>query len=407
MSHRENLTSGTLDEPVHLFCGNLIDGSGGPTIERALLTIKDGVISAVEEARGIPPGADDFGDCTIVPGFIDCHVHLFMSGTTNAAVRESQLSYSFDEAESTIARHLAAQLSYGVLAVRDGGDYGGHALRYKRDVMPGTHNPIIMRCAGHAWHAAGRYGKLIGRPPSDGMTLAQSIAQDNEKPDHIKIVNSGINSLMHFGKETAPQFSVEELTEAVQEATKLGLKTMVHANGRLPVRIAAEAGCHSIEHGFFMGEDNLKLLADRGIYWVPTVGTMKAYAEHIKKGTLEAEIALRTLDHQLGQMRIARKLGVPMAIGTDCGSLGVHHGAALSKEMKLFIEAGFSLNEVICCATRHGAKLLGVDDKIGSLEVGKPATFIMIKSGLQALPEALKKPEGVYFRGIKIGQERH
>jgi imidazolonepropionase-like amidohydrolase len=129
---------------------------------------------------------------------------------------------------------------------------------------------------------------------------------------------------------------------------------------------------------------------------------MKAYAEQIGKGTRQAEIALRNLDHQLGQMRIGRKLGVPMAIGTDCGSLGVHHGAAFSEEMKLFIEAGYTLPEAVCCATLNGAKLLGVDDEIGRLKVGKPATFIVIKSNLTALSDSLKRPERVYCRGSKI-----
>ena len=404
MSHGEIVTTGTSDRPVYLFCGNLIDGSGGPVLERALLTIKNGVITAVAEVHGIPPGADDLSECTIVPGLVDCHVHLFMSGTNDPSVREGQLSYSFEEAGAIITRHLADQLRHGVVAVRDGGDYGSHTLRFKREVMPGTPSPLIMRCAGRAWHAAGRYGRLIGRPPSDHLTLAQSIAENNENPDHIKIVNSGINSLTHFGHETSPQFSLEELTEAVREAEKLGLKTMVHANSRLPVRIAAEAGCHSVEHGFFMGEDNLKFLADRRIYWVPTVGTMKAYAEQIEEGTRQADIALRNLDHQLGQMRIARELGVPMAIGTDCGSLGVHHGAAFSEEMKLFIEAGYTLPEAVCYATLNGAKLLGIDDEIGRLQVGKPATLIVVKSSLPTLIEALKRPERVYYRGLIVEQ---
>jgi imidazolonepropionase-like amidohydrolase len=168
------------------------------------------------------------------------------------------------------------------------------------------------------------------------------------------------------------------------------------------VKIAVEAGCHSIEHGFFMGKDNLRLLADKWIYWVPTVGTMKAYAEQIQKGTRQADIALRNLDHQLGQMRIARKLGVPMAIGTDCGSLGVHHGAAFSEEMKLFIEAGYTLPEAVYFATLNGAKLLGIDDEIGSLQVGKRATLIVVKSSLQTLLEALKRPERVYCGGLRV-----
>ena len=139
MIHEEIVTTGSLDKPVSLFCGSLIDGSGGPILERALITIKDGFITAVEEVRGIPSGTEDLGDCTIVPGLVDCHVHLFMSGTTDPSVRKSQLSYSFDEAGSIIKRHLAAQLSHGVFTVRDGGDYGGHALRYKREMMLAGH----------------------------------------------------------------------------------------------------------------------------------------------------------------------------------------------------------------------------------------------------------------------------
>ena len=100
---------------------------------------------------------------------------------------------------------------------------------------------------------------------------------DPEEKDHIKIVNSGLNSLKEFGKETLPQFGAEELSDVVKIAGKCGRRVMVHANGKKPVAAALAAGCNSIEHGFFMGVENLKIMAEKGIVWVPTACTMKAY----------------------------------------------------------------------------------------------------------------------------------
>jgi imidazolonepropionase-like amidohydrolase len=399
------MTTGNLDKPAYLFCGSLIDGSGKPVLERVLITINGGIIAAINSGSSkttLPPDAADLSDFTILPGLIDCHVHLFMSGTADLTMRERQLNYTFDEAGPVISHHLDDQLRHGVVAVRDGGDYGGHALHFKKELMPGSNSPLTMQCAGRAWHAQGRYGRLIGRPPNHGKTLAQSIAASDEKPDHIKIVNSGINSLTEFGRETLPQFNHDEMTNAVIAAQQLGLKTMVHANGCLPVRIAALAGCHSVEHGFFMGDENLRLLADRQICWIPTACTMKAYAEQTETGTREAGIALRNLDHQLGQMRLARQLGVPMAIGTDCGSLGVHHGASFSEEMKLFMDAGFTIPEVVSCATSRGAELLGIDREIGVLKVGMQATFVAVKGSPSAMPGLLTRELRVFHKGKSI-----
>jgi len=392
------------DKIVNLFCGSLIDGSGGPVRERVLLSICNGIIKDIREASGAVASSKsaDFRDCTVLPGLVDCHVHLFMSGTPDLSVREKQLNYSFREVRPIIARHLDSHLRHGVMAVRDGGDYGGFALRYKREVMDLALKPIVVHCAGQAWHAPGRYGKLIGKHPASGETLSEAIGSMQDRPDHIKIVNSGINSLTVFGRETAPQFTRRELTDAVRTSGKSGLKIMVHANGRLPVETAILSGCHSIEHGFFMQEKNLRLLADRRIYWVPTAGTMKGYTEHVEKGSREAVVASRNLDHQLDQMSLARKLGVPMAAGTDCGSLGVHHGPSISEEIRLFIEAGFTLPEAIRCASFNGAQLLGVDHEIGQLRIGMPATMIAVKGGPSALPESLKKPFAVFYMGHRI-----
>ncbi|MBW1806343.1 MAG: hypothetical protein JRJ06_08270, partial [Deltaproteobacteria bacterium] len=135
-----------------------------------------------------------------------------------------------------------------------------HILRYMKEYPAHGESPVIIRIAGRAWHAPGRYGRLIGRFPEHGESLSQSILRDHKGIDYIKIVQSGLNSLTRFGMESSPQFDQEELV-------------MVHANGRLPVRSAIEAGCNSIEHGFFMGDENLAMMAEKRIVWVPTVFT--------------------------------------------------------------------------------------------------------------------------------------
>jgi imidazolonepropionase-like amidohydrolase len=218
--------------------------------------------------------------------------------------------------------------------------------------------------------------------------LAEAIFNNSSGADHVKIVQSGLNSLKDFGKQTPPQFSSDELSRAVHAANQLNLPVMVHTNGEIPTRIAIEAGCHSIEHGFFMGEDNLRQMADNGIFWVPTACTMKGYAEQLH-GSKEADIARKNLDHQLEQIVKAKQFGVSIVVGTDAGCLGVHHGAAVIEELKLLMRAGFSLSEAICCATLNGAKLLGLKDA-GRLAPGMKANFIAVKGTPACLPEGLE-----------------
>ncbi|MDT8284851.1 MAG: amidohydrolase family protein, partial [Thermovirgaceae bacterium] len=289
--------------------GGVIDGTGGSIQRGVVLEIKG---DRIAEIRRVEADADprekvveDLSGYTLLPAFADVHVHLCMSGSVDGRFRRRQLRQPYEEAQPIIARHLREHLSCGVLAVRDGGDYGGYAHRFRREILSRRNLPVVLRAAGRAWHAPGHYGALVGRVPLKERSLAQSIRETRRETDLVKIINSGINSLTDFGKETPPQFRPGELKEAIREGERLGLKTMVHANGCDAVKEAAEAGCHSVEHGFFMGRDNLKRLRDRGIVWVPTAFTMEAYARTFPPGSLEADTARRTLDHQLNQIRLA------------------------------------------------------------------------------------------------------
>jgi imidazolonepropionase-like amidohydrolase len=152
---------------------------------------------------------------------------------------------------------------------------------------------------------------------------------------------------------------------------------MVHANGVEPVRIAVLSGCRSVEHGFFMGRENVSRMADREVFWAPTAVTMKMYGEYRKAGSLESDTANRNLEHQLKQIAVADRLGVPMVLGTDSGSLGVFHGRSAAEELKLMLEAGLSLSRAVQCATFQGSRLLDIPD-LGTVRSGKRAVFTIM-----------------------------
>ena len=144
-----------------------------------------------------------------------------MSGKIDQEVRFRQLQNDFAQNSPLIGERIEKSLSYGIMALRDGGDIGGHTLMYVRQ----NGSPrVSIKCAGKAWRASGRYGKMLGRVPENGSTLAESIKANSEGIDHIKFLNSGMNSLNEFGRRPPPELDREELAAAFDVARTLGLK---------------------------------------------------------------------------------------------------------------------------------------------------------------------------------------
>jgi imidazolonepropionase-like amidohydrolase len=393
-----------MGQPHYLFAGWLFDGNGGPPRKRILFEIVDGKISAIRDncRDDTLPCADQLTDlscCTILPPFIDAHVHLALSGATDSAIRKQQLQVEFNKSCQTIRQNIHDLFTHGILAVRDCGDNGGHALRYKKENLDSAYEPVLIQAAGSGWYIRGRYGRILGCSPTQGESLIDAVATRQQDADFIKIFHSGPNNLQNFARPTNPQFSLEELRATTQLAEKYGRKIAVHANGQLPVQQALEAGCHSIEHGYFMGQANLERMASQQVFWVPTLHTMHALAEERGGDNQKAaSVARQTLQHQLVQVRQSRELGVPIALGTDAGSIGVLHGESLVKEIKLLMAAGFSLSEAVQCATTNGAALLGLEN-MGTLRPGKPATFLVARASPAMLPRKLAYLEAIYLEG--------
>jgi imidazolonepropionase-like amidohydrolase len=331
----------------YIYVGYLIDGTGNPIQKNKVLCVKNNRIIDIlpfhEELKY--KITYNLSNHTIFPFLTDAHVHLAMSGTLDLEERRKQLAMNVDQAKKRISIHLDQYKNAGITVVRDGGDHFGHTFQFTKlfnhfvDIL----SPRV------AWYRSHRYGQFAGKSIDQHENCLKIISSHHEG-SHIKIIQSGINSVRQFGKETKPQFSQKEMISICKWADQQKIPVMVHANGVLPVKIAINAGCTSIEHGYFMGDDNLKQMADKQIFWVPTLIPMRTLAQNLYKPE-EKDIALRTFDSQCEQLLKARKLGVPIVIGSDAGSFGVNHAQGLFDEINIMFSCGFSLSQIIRSCT--------------------------------------------------------
>jgi imidazolonepropionase-like amidohydrolase len=399
-------TSATATENMRLTLegGNIV--SIDPVIEKMGLITREGRMLSVDHAIPEAPDTDnrclDLSDYTLFPALYDCHTHMTIPGVFDPAKRNTNGILEYKTSSETISGHIEAYLKHGILSVRDGGDRNGFVLRYKQNYLKRSRIPFGLYTPGPAWYREGRYGKFIGKGvPAGKDPIPDMESWISKGIDHIKILQSGINSLSTFGKQTESQFTKDDISNIFRLCRSRGMGVMVHANGEKPVRIAIDGGCDSIEHGFFMGKDNLKKMADKRITWVPTAVAMKAYAEHAPVDSVEANVARRTLDHQMEQLVSARRYGVPVALGTDAGSPGVYHGKAVGEELGLFVSAGYTIEEAIACTTTNAAMLLK-SEMPGSLQPGNPASFVAVKGKPSQIPELLSETGVIMVSGEMV-----
>ncbi len=365
--------------------GWLVDGTGGPVLTGALLEVRGERISAVyPDGAASEKEADlDCSHATILPLLMDAHVHLALSGRVDPAFRKDQLAYDAAGVAQAVGRHLRDQWRCGVSAVRDAGDRLGAVPVAAR---AHAETSVTARTTCWAWHAPGRYGAMLGRAVPEGMGLSQAVSDHLHDCDHVKIIQSGINSLDRFGHCGPPQFEFSDLTAAVRLAHAAGKPVMAHANGETAVQQAIEAGCDSIEHGYFMGRDNLRRLVDHDCVWVPTAVPMAALVRLTELTPAQREVARRTVADQLAQIAFAHAIGVKMGLGTDAGSVGVMHGEAARQELALLVQAGLSIERAVHCATGVNARLLGLADR-GTLAPGRRADLLIVPGPPQRLLE--------------------
>jgi len=379
-----------------IVAGNFIDGSGADVRRNVFLAVKDGMITAIGSAADLPrndmAASDDFSHCTIVPALVDCSVSLSRSPAVDSRVRLSAEEAGPAKRAAMLEQHIGYCLAHGVLGVADSDDETGLVEHYQEG--PAAGSGIAIRTSGGLCRS--RQDCAAGKPAGG---------------DFLKIGYSG-----NIEEEEAPypRLNREDLCRILQG--KCGKKAVVVANGLQQVAEALAAGCNAIEQGYAMGEDNLRKMAEQGVLWIPSVLRAKNALDGAgSSGDVCCRFSQRyvapgkplpgaeaywkkMLAEQLAQLRLARKLGVPTAVGTGAGSVGILHGESVVEEMKLFIKAGYSLSETIRCATENGARFFGLE-KLGTLAVGRQATFLIARGAGQQLPRKLSYLEGIYVDG--------
>ena len=244
----------------------------------------------------------------------------------------------------------------GISAVRDA---GMHTNINCRPFPPDGRVRVVSAC--RALYKEGGYGSRFGVPIGTREAAQQEIIKLKKAgADIIKAMASGMVSLKNPGTTTAGGFERDELALIVSEAAHHGLGVMAHANGEPAILASAAAGVYSIEHGFFMTERALDLMAGKRIYWVPTVGAL-ARAAASGNTSPEAKVFARELVRShLRMIGYAHAIGVPLAVGTDCVLPDSRYREVYDAELGYFEQAGIPRDQVMRIACEGGARLLGM-----------------------------------------------
>jgi imidazolonepropionase-like amidohydrolase len=393
----------------------LIDGTGGPPKKDPVVIVQDGKILAIGIL--VPTGSRliDLGDRTLLPGFIDCHVHL-----TGRVVGEGA---NWDDAsvrdlpqEDAIrgVRNAKRTLEAGFTSVRNVGasDFSDIALRdmIREGVVPG---PRIV-AAGHAIGITGGHCDVNGYVPgvreenpehgvADGVDeIVRAVRyQIKHGADVIKTCATG-GVLSEGDAAGVQQYTDVELKALVDTAHLEGRKVAAHAHGAEGIKAALRAGVDSIEHGSLIDDEGIAMMKKQGTFLVPTLMAHEAVQGYAKSGVLTggradkaAEIGALVDDH----IRRAIAAGVKIALGTDAGVFP--HGRN-GHEFELLVGLGMKPMDAILAGTKNASELLGLDNLVGTVEEGKVADLVAVDGNPLDDVATLTHPAFVMHEGTVI-----
>lgn len=380
---------------TYLHCGKMIDVKTGTAQTMQTIVIEGNKIVRIEAGYTKPPtGAEvvDLSTKTVLPGLIDCHVHLEWEQSRTSYTEK----YTLNAADIAFRSAVYARrtLRAGFTMVRDLGGTGVN-IALRNAINAGlTEGPRILT-AGQALSITGGHGDAttgakwdLFDPPGPEIGIAdgpdacrQAVRQQiKHGADCIKVcATGGVLSLARDGR--LPHYSAEELAMIVRTARDMGVDVAAHAHGDEGMRRAVEAGVVSIEHGTFMSDTTMDLMVKYGTYYVPTLTAGWAVSDSAKnaKGFFPEVVRVKALG--IGPKiqetcgRVYKK-GVKIAFGTDAG---VYPHGLNNLEFVFMSNAGMRNADILRSATINAATLLRLQDKIGTLEAGKFADIVAVE----------------------------
>jgi len=377
-----------------------------------LVVVSGTSITAVGPGASIPPGAQviDFGDATLSPGFIDAHTHLSFPYNANydRGLLDT-LQQSVPEQTLRATENLRKTLMAGVTTARDVGssDLMDVGLRNAAaaGIIPGPRMLVAVKSlgstGGHCDDQAGFRPGLFGHEngPEQGVINSpdegRRAVRLNLKygADVIKICATG--GVLSLADEVdTPQLTQEELNAIVDEAHTLRKKTAAHAHGAEGAKRAIRAGIDSIEHGSFLDDEALDMMKARGTVYIPTLMALQGVKEILAKGGYPPAVAQKgTLAiESLGQVvRKAIGKGVIIGLGTDAA---VYPHGRNTEEFHMLVDLGMSPLQALRAATTVDAELLGLQNRIGTLEAGKLADIVAMPGDPT---QNIRQTEKVFF----------
>ena len=413
--------------PIVLRAARLIAANDDAVLNNAVVILDGEKIAAVGSGLPIPPNADviDLGDATLLPGLIDAHTHLLLE-MDGASVLQQDIGMLKAVATQTTAerallgaRNAKEDLEAGITTVRDLGNSGVDgdiALRdaISRGWLPG---PRILAATRALAAPGGQFGALI--PEAQNIIGQEYVilnGPDSARQAVRQALYEGANCIKVIVNGSPANVTLQEMTAVVDEAHANNVKVAAHAIGEKATRIAAEAGVDSIEHAYVISDDTLKMMAQKHIFMVPTDFTLKEVEDMIfgtrqpsaeERTHLETELT-QYADGNRDRLQRAIKLGVPISSGSDMylSVAGKTRGQASLFVLGAYSAEGMSPIQIIHAATRDAAELLGLQDRVGTLEKGKQADIIAVPGNPLTDVTALQRARFVMKEGKIIKNEK-
>lgn len=372
--------AGTPDRGRLVLVGaRLIDGTGRDPDRGRAVVVEGGRIAAVVGEACLPRGGEriDLTGCTLLPGLINCHLHLSLDGGSDpvAALRGETPAMT----TLRVAARALATVEAGVTTVRDLGGASYAELAVRDAVASGLICGPRILAAGRPICMTGGHGHWMGREV-DGADDARRGVREQLKAgvDVVKIIATG--GIMTSGVEPgAPQLTLDEMHAAVQEARKAGRRVAAHAQGQEGIEAAVEAGVSTIEHGTFLTADTVARMCREGIALVPTLAAADAIVTGAAAGIPEFMVrkAEALMPPYLESFRMAVAAGVAVAAGSDAGTPLNPHGS-LGRELALMVKHGMTSFQALQSATSVAAAALGLGAITGRIVPGLAADLLAV-----------------------------
>jgi imidazolonepropionase-like amidohydrolase len=399
-------------EPVALVADRVIDGVGDRARTGTIVVVDGQRIVAVGDRSIIPADARviELPGRTLMPGFINCHEHPLMYGDDyqNAHLQASS-AYKALMGLAALQRQLLA----GWTTVRVMGDadvyYANQDIR--KTVESGVFIAPRLTGAGHYISITGGGGDVNYLSPEQDVIADGLVADGPEEirkaireeikygSDWIKLLVTGAYQSVGDDPRNVA-FSPEELRAAVDEANRHNVPVAAHAHASEGIKQAVAAGVRSIEHGTFIDDEGMRMMADKGTFLVPTIYIGDYYTEgdKLRAQDKQDDYAANQRPKFLAAVGRAHRQGVKVAVGVDLGGY-MTDPVVFVREMAVLVEAGLTPMQAIQAGTRVGAELLRWDDRLGTVQEGKLADLVAVSGNPLEDMKALERVEFVMIGG--------